>query len=246
MNSPPNNPLLELQGVSFSSRGRELISAVDLRVTAAEILTLIGPNGAGKTTLLKLALGLLSPTAGKVIRKPGMTIGYMPQKLHIDPSFPLSARRFLSLAGKTSRSERQKVLDEVGISRHADSPVQNLSGGELQRLLLARALLRNPDLLVLDEPAQGVDVHGQAELYQLLARIRSEHGCAILMVSHDLHLVMAATDRVICLNHHVCCTGSPESVAKSNEFVALFGSAASHNLAIYSHDTSHHRGHTHG
>lgn len=246
MNSPPNNPLLELQGVSFSSRGRELISAVDLRVTAAEILTLIGPNGAGKTTLLKLALGLLSPTAGKVIRKPGMTIGYMPQKLHIDPSFPLSARRFLSLAGKTSRSERQKVLDEVGISRHADSPVQNLSGGELQRLLLARALLRNPDLLVLDEPAQGVDVHGQAELYQLLARIRNEHGCAILMVSHDLHLVMAATDRVICLNHHVCCTGSPESVAKSSEFVALFGSAASHNLAIYSHDTSHHRGHTHG
>lgn len=241
-----NRALLELQGVSFSIRGRALISDVDLKVTSGEILTLIGPNGAGKTTLLKLALGLLPPTAGEVVRAPGTTIGYMPQKLHIDPSFPLSARRFLSLSGKTSKGAREKALAEVGISQLADSPVQSLSGGELQRLLLARALLRNPDLLVLDEPAQGVDVHGQAELYQLLARIRSEHGCAILMVSHDLHLVMAATDRVICLNHHVCCTGTPESVAKSSEFVALFGSAASNSLAIYSHDTSHHQGHDHG
>ncbi|PNU19091.1 zinc ABC transporter ATP-binding protein ZnuC [Geothermobacter hydrogeniphilus] len=238
--------LLELRQVSYARQGRMLVEGVDLRIAAGEILTLIGPNGAGKTTLLKLALGLLPPTSGRIDRFPGLSIGYMPQRLHIDPSFPLSVKRFLHLAGHCRPRQLATTMAETGIEPLAGRAIQNLSGGELQRVLLARALLRNPDLLVLDEPAQGVDVHGQTELYQLLAGLRQRRGCAILMVSHDLHLVMAATDRVVCLNHHVCCTGSPESVSRNADFLTLFGPAAQHNLAFFSHDTDHHEGHPHG
>ncbi len=239
-------PLLDLQKVSYARQQRMLVEKVDLRIEAGQILTLIGPNGAGKTTLLKLALGLLPPSAGSISRAPGLRIGYMPQKLHLDPSFPLSVLRFLRLAGRCRPQELREVLKETGIETLAERPVQNLSGGELQRVLLARALLRNPDLLVLDEPAQGVDVHGQTELYQLLAELRRRRGCAILMVSHDLHLVMAATDQVVCLNHHICCTGSPEHVSQNADFISLFGPAAQRSLAFFSHDTDHHEGHTHG
>ncbi|TYO99180.1 zinc transport system ATP-binding protein [Geothermobacter ehrlichii] len=238
--------LLGLEDVSYQAKDRLLIDRVSLQVRRGEILTIIGPNGAGKTTLLKLALGLLPPSAGRVRRAPGLRVGYMPQRLAIDPSFPLTARRFLSLAGPTAPGSRRKILAEVGLQQQIDHQISHLSGGELQRLLLARALLRDPELLVLDEPAQGIDVHGQAELYRLLADIRRQRGCGILLVSHDLHLVMAATDQVLCLNRHICCSGSPESVARTGEFLELFGPAASRSLAIYSHETDHHRDHRHG
>lgn len=244
MSDTPNR-LLELHQVCYRSGDRVLLEEIDLHVDRGEILTVVGPNGAGKTTLLKVSLGLLPASAGEIRRAPGLKIGYMPQKLASDPVFPLSARRFLSLGGPAQKGARRRVLEEVGLGERMDHPVHRLSGGEMQRLLLARALLRNPDLLVLDEPAQGVDVHGQADFYRLLADIRSRRGCGILLVSHDLHLVMAATDRVLCLNRHICCTGTPESVAETSAFLELFGPAAQQNLAIYSHEAGHHEGHRH-
>ena len=217
----------------------EVLSGVDLEVRRGEIVTIVGPNGAGKTTLLRVLLGLLAPTAGRVVLSPGVRIGYMPQRIQVDVVLPLSVRRFLTLTGHRSLADLRRVLAEVGAPALFDSPVQALSGGEMQRVLLAKALLRDPDLLVLDEPVQGVDVQGQLELFSLISRIRQERGCAVLMVSHDLHLVMAATDRVVCLNRHVCCTGTPEVVRGSQAFAELFSPAAVTNLAIYTHQHDH-------
>ena len=218
----------------------EILSGVSLEISRGEIVTIVGPNGAGKTTLLRVLLGLLQPSSGRVVRTPGLRIGYMPQRIQIDPVLPLSVRRFLTLTGRRSRTDLERVLGEVGALAVIDSPIQGLSGGETQRVLLARALLRDPDLLVLDEPIQGVDVQGQLELFALIGRLRKERGCAVLMVSHDLHLVMAATDRVVCLNRHVCCTGTPEAVQGSAAFVELFSPQVVANLAIYAHQHDHH------
>ena len=217
----------------------EILAGVSLEIARGEIVTIVGPNGAGKTTLLRVLLGLLQPTSGQVVRTPGLRIGYMPQRIQIDPVLPLSVRRFLTLTGHRSRADLEQVLGEVGALAVIDSPIQGLSGGETQRVLLARALLRDPDLLVLDEPIQGVDVQGQLELFALIGRLRKERGCAVLMVSHDLHLVMAATDRVVCLNRHVCCTGTPEAVQGSAAFVELFSPQVVANLAIYAHQHDH-------
>ena len=234
------SPLLEVSAVDLTLGKRRLLEKINLKVSAGEILTVIGPNGAGKTTLLRVALGLQRPTSGKVTRQPGVTIGYMPQRLQLDPTFPLTVKRFLFLACKNDFSRVLPLLEEVGASHVFESPLQNLSGGEMQRVLLARALVRDPQLLVLDEPVQGVDVHGQVELYQLISRIRDQRGCAVLMVSHDLHLVMAATDQVLCLNRHICCSGTPESVTNDPAFVELFGPAAVQSMAVYVHDQAHH------
>jgi zinc transport system ATP-binding protein len=233
------NTLLELAAVDLLIGQRQLLQQVSLTVGRGEILTVIGPNGAGKTTLLRIALGLLPPTSGQVQRQPGISIGYMPQRLHIDPTFPLTVKRFLTLTGKQQRNKVLPLLEEVGAAHVLESPLQNISGGELQRVLLARALMREPELLVLDEPVQGVDVHGQVELYQLITRIRDQRNCAVLMVSHDLHLVMAATDRVLCLNRHICCSGTPEVVSNDPAYLELFGPLAVQHLAIYTHDRTH-------
>ena len=174
--------LLELSEVNLVLSKRLLLENVDLRIGRGEILTIIGPNGAGKTTLLRVALGLQKPTAGRVSLQPDLKVGYMPQRLHVDPTFPLTVKRFLALACNNDQARIRPLLDEVGAAHVYDSTMQTLSGGELQRVLLARALVREPDLLVLDEPVQGVDVHGQSELYQLISRIRDQHACAILMV----------------------------------------------------------------
>ncbi|HER27745.1 MAG TPA: metal ABC transporter ATP-binding protein [Rhodospirillales bacterium] len=225
--------------------GRTILNKVEARVGRGEIVTLIGPNGAGKTTLIKVMLGLVRAHNGRVRRRAGLRIGYMPQRLVIDPSMPLDVNGFLSLGlgrHQVNKGRRARVLAEVGAERVADNPIQNISGGELQRVLLARALLRDPDVLVLDEPVQGVDVWGQTELYALIRRLRDERGCGVLMVSHDLHMVMAATDQVVCLNHHVCCAGHPQTVSRDPEFVALFGSEIASELAVYHHDHDH----THG
>jgi len=234
-----NDTLLEFSGVGLSVGRREILKEVSLKVGRGEVVTLIGPNGAGKTTLLRVGLGLLRPTEGEVYLRPDLRTGYMPQRLQLDPTLPLTVRRFLGLAGSRGSEELLPILREVGAERVLDSPFGNLSGGELQRVLLARALLREPDLLVLDEPVQGVDVQGQAELFQLITRIRDRRGCAVFMVSHDLHLVMASTDRVVCLNRHVCCTGSPEAVTADPGFVELFGPLVVQNLALYAHDSEH-------
>ncbi len=231
--------LLELTDINQFQGARQLLQQINLQLKAGEILTIIGPNGAGKTTLVRIALGLLPASSGTVYRRPGLHIGYMPQRLHIDPTFPLTVRRFLSMAGRKKTERILPLLKEVGAAEVIDAPLQNISGGELQRVLLARALMRDPDLLVLDEPVQGVDVHGQVELYQLITRIRERRNCAVMMVSHDLHLVMAATDRVLCLNRHICCSGTPEAVTNDPAYLELFGPLAVQHLAVYSHDRSH-------
>lgn len=231
--------LLELDEVELTIGSRQLLDSVSLQLRAGEILTIVGPNGAGKTTLLRVALGLLPATSGIVQCKSGVKIGYMPQKLQLDPTFPITVKRFLSMAGRERADSGMSLLKEVGATHVIDSPLQNLSGGELQRVLLARALARDPELLVLDEPVQGVDVHGQMELYQLIGRIRDEHHCAVLMVSHDLHLVMASTDRVLCLNRHICCSGTPEAVTNDPAYLEMFGQQALQHLAFYAHDSDH-------
>ena len=233
------NIVLDVQAVSLRTRQREILSHVDLQVRSGEVVTIIGPNGAGKTTLLRAALGLLKPTSGQVWRRPGLRIGYLPQQFQVDPVLPLTVRRFLRLSGARDEREMTIALTEVSADNLLDSAMQALSGGETQRVLLARTLLRNPELLVLDEPAQGVDLHGQVELFSLLEKVRRERGCSVLMVSHDLHLVMASTGRVICLNRHICCTGSPAAVTRNPAFVELFGEEAAANLAVYAHDREH-------
>ncbi len=235
--------LLEARDLSFEIGGRRLIDSVDLAVAAREIITLIGPNGAGKTTLLKLLLGLLDPSAGRVHRRDGLRVGYLPQRLHIDPILPITVARLMTLTVRRPREAVRAALDEVDVARLIDAPMQTLSGGELQRVLLARCLLLDPDLLVLDEPVQGVDFAGEAALYELIAALRRRRGCGVLMVSHDLHLVMAATDHVVCLNHHVCCAGTARSVARDPEYVRLFGARAAEALAIYSHHHDHDHDH---
>jgi len=233
-------PLLEAREVVLGFAGRRVLDRVELVVSEGEIVTLIGPNGAGKSTLVRVLLGLIAPDAGRVTRRPGLRVGYMPQRLAVDPVLPLTVRRFLRLAGRgIDATALSAALREVGAEHGIDTPLQSVSGGELQRVMLARALLRRPQLLVLDEPVQGVDVTGQAELYRLIGELRARRGCGVLMVSHDLHLVMAATDHVVCLNTHVCCSGHPESVTRHPEYLRLFGPREAAALAVYTHHHDH-------
>nr|WP_219845813.1 zinc ABC transporter ATP-binding protein ZnuC [Emcibacter nanhaiensis] len=235
----PMSTLLDLKNITKSFGGRTVLQDVDLSVDAREIVTLIGPNGAGKSTLMKIALGLTAPDSGEVGRKKGLVIGYMPQKLAIDDTLPLQVEDFLKLRPGVTGEAVDEVLETVRLSRFCKSPVQRLSGGEMQRLLMARALLGNPDLLVLDEPVQGIDIAGQEEIYRLIKQTRDDRGCSVLMISHDLHLVMSATDRVICLNHHICCQGAPESVRDNPDYHALFAGSAE-NISMYTHHHDHH------
>ena len=232
-------PLIAVTNLNFRIGETTILHNVDLKISAGEILTLIGPNGAGKTTLVRVLLGLLKPDSGEVRRKDGLSVGYLPQSFEVDPSLPLTVRRLLCLTQNPSLRQMEESLEEVGIGNLLDHRVQSLSGGECQRALLARALLRNPDLLVLDEPIQNVDINGQTELYRLIMKIRDDRGCGVLMISHDLHLVMAFTDFVVCLNRHVCCSGHPEAVSKHPEYLALFGKQAAESLAVYKHRHDH-------
>jgi zinc transport system ATP-binding protein len=238
-----NKALLNLNAINLVLGERTLLENINLQLNPAEIVTIVGPNGAGKTSLLRVALGLQKPTSGTVELADNITIGYVPQKIHIDPTFPMTVRRFLALAKTAHKKPFEELLAEVGAEHIIDAPLHTLSGGELQRLLMARALIRNPNVLVLDEPVQGVDVHGQSELYSLISRVRTERNCAILMVSHDLHLVMSSTDRVLCLNQHICCSGTPEVVVSHPAYAQLFGKHAASHLALYVHEKSHEHNH---
>ncbi|MGZ9809429.1 ATP-binding cassette domain-containing protein [Pseudoroseicyclus sp. H15] len=234
--------LISLDDVAVSLGGQPVLHGVSLAIEPGEIVTVVGPNGSGKTTLMRLVIGALAPDAGRVTRAPGLTIGYVPQKLHIDPGLPLSARRFLSLPRPVSRAAADAALEEAGVGALGDRQMAQLSGGQAQRVMLARALLAQPQLLILDEPTQGLDQQGSAAFYRQIEQVRQTHGCAILLVSHDLHVVMAATDRVICLNGHVCCEGAPEHVASAPEYRALFGSGTQGALALYRHEHDHAHG----
>ena len=231
--------LIQSQNISLHIGGKELLSGVSLNISKAEIVTVIGPNGAGKTTLLRLLLGLIPASSGSIYRKPKLRIGYLPQRAVFNPVLPLSVSRIMNLTGNYSKSQIETSLEETGVLALRDKPASQLSGGEYQRVMLARALLRNPELLVLDEPVQGVDYMGESELYNLIGDLRKNHGCGVLMVSHNLHVVMASTDRVLCLNQHICCEGQPEDVTQHPEYLRLFGLDSGSALAIYSHQHDH-------
>ncbi len=232
-------PLVEVRGVSLRFGHRCVLDAVDLVVRTGEIVTLVGLNGAGKSTLIRVILSIVKPDVGEVRRRPGLRIGYSPQHVHRDPILPMTVQRFLTLGVPAPLRKLEAVLHEVGADDILRYPISDISGGEMQRVLLARALLREPELLILDEPLAGVDITSQDELYRLIAEVRDRYGCGVLLVSHDLHLVMAATDTVVCLNRHVCCTGRPHHILQNPEFISLFGPRLSETLAVYHHAHDH-------
>ena len=234
-----SDTLIQSQNISLHIGGKELLSGISINISKAEIVTVIGPNGAGKTTLLRLLLGLIPASSGSIYRKRKLRIGYLPQRAVFNPVLPLSVSRIMNLTGNYSKSQIETSLEETGVLALRDKPVSQLSGGEYQRVMLARALLRNPDLLVLDEPVQGVDYMGESELYNLIGDLQKSHGCGVLMVSHNLHVVMASTDRVLCLNQHICCEGQPKDVTQHPEYLRLFGLDSGSALAIYSHQHDH-------
>jgi len=236
--APGQEQLVDLQKAGIERNGRWLVRGVDLSISRGEILTLIGPNGAGKSTTAKIVTGVLRPDEGSVHRADRLRVGYVPQKLSIDWTMPLSVRRLMRLTNKLTDADMLAALDGTGICHLVDAEVRHLSGGEFQRALLARAIARKPDLLVLDEPVQGVDFAGETALYDLIRQIRDATGCGILLISHDLHMVMAATDTVVCLNGHVCCRGTPDFVSRSDDYQRLFGGSA-RGLALYSHQHDH-------
>ena len=231
--------LVKLENVAVTFGRRRVLSDISLTLSPGKILTLLGPNGAGKSPLVRVVLGLVAPDEGRIHREPKLRSGYVPQKLHLDATLPLTVNRFLRLRPGVRKEEILPALRRVHAGHLADAPMQKLSGGETQRVLLARALLNSPQLLVLDEPTQGVDVNGQVALYDLIDQLRRELNCAVLMVSHDLHLVMAKTDEVLCLNHHICCSGTPDVVSLHPEFISMFGPRGAEQLGIYRHQHNH-------
>ncbi len=231
--------LISARNLQLVRNGRTILADIDIDISPAEIVTVIGPNGAGKTTLVRALLGLEPLDRGDIRRKPGLVAGYAPQRFDVDRAVPLTVSRFVALGRRCSPDECARVLKDVGAGQLAARQLSELSGGELQRVVLARALIRSPDLLVLDEPVRGVDYAGEAELYTLIGRLRTERGFGVLLVSHDLHVVMAQSHRVICLNRHVCCSGVPQSVAQHPEYARLFGPLAARAFGLYHHHHDH-------
>lgn len=237
--------LITAKNLSVALNGRTVLQNVDLSISSAEILTVIGPNGSGKTTLLRSLIGSITPLKGALTRQAGLRIGYVPQKLHIDATLPLTVSRFMALPRRMPAKDLRAAAAQAGLGHVSQAQLSQLSGGQFQRVLLARALLCRPQLLILDEPTQGLDHSGAAAFYRQIETVRQETGCAVLLVSHDLHVVMAASDRVICLNGHVCCQGSPEQVASSPEYQTLFGASTDGAMALYRHEHDHDHDHEH-
>lgn len=234
--------LIEAKDIGFKRDGRWILSHVDFEICPGEIVTLIGPNGGGKTTFARICLGILTPDSGTITRQPDLKVGYVPQRLKLDKTLPLTVKRFLTMRRKVKADVLLSALKDVGAAHLSEAQMADLSGGEMQRVLLARALVNEPDLLVLDEPAQGVDFAGEAALYQLISDLRDRIGCAILLISHDLHIVMGQSDRVLCLNGHICCAGVPEQISQHPEYAKLFGTDQAAQYAVYKHSHDHDHG----
>ena len=237
MNSE-NKTLVQLNNVGFQQNGKWLVEGVSLKVEKGKIVTLIGPNGSGKSTTAKIALGIYKNIEGNV-EKYTNKIGYVPQKISIDWTLPLRVYDFMLLTENIDEEVIDEALNLTGVIHLKNKNLGNLSGGEFQRVLIARAISKKPELLVLDEPVQGVDYTGEIALYELIKKISDTLNCGILLISHDLHTVMTATDHVVCLNGHVCCSGTPMDVAKNNEYKTLFGEKASQILSVYEHKHDH-------
>lgn len=230
--------LISSHGLSVKFGSHLILDNINISVSQGEIVTIVGPNGSGKSTLLKTLIGAISPISGHIKRSESLKIGYVPQRLHIDETLPMTVYRFLTLPLRHSKSRIKQALEQAGVANLETQQLRSLSGGQLQRVLLARALLEQPSLLLLDEATQGLDQRGTVDFYQQIDAIRKQTGCAVIMVSHDLHVVMRRTDRVICLNGHVCCEGVPEKVSASPEYKALFGLDDEDVLDVYRHHSS--------
>ncbi len=240
--------LIEARGLTIQRPGghETVLQDVDFRIAAGEIVTVVGPNGSGKSSLVRALLGHMPLAAGRVSRKPGLRIGYVPQRVQVDTTIPMTVRRFLSLPRRVTHRDAAQALSRTGVQGVEARQLTQLSGGQFQRVLLARALLHDPELLVLDEPTQGLDQPGIVAFYKLIEDVRRQTGAAVLMVSHDLLVVMRASDRVICLNGHVCCEGTPQHVSSAPEYRALFGAETEGTLALYQHHHDHDHDHDHG
>ncbi|SFS46678.1 zinc transport system ATP-binding protein [Sulfitobacter marinus] len=235
--------LISAQNLTIVLNGQTVLKNVNFSINRGEIVTIVGPNGSGKSSLLRALIGALTPASGTVTRADNLRIGYVPQKLQIDATLPLTVRGFLNLPHRQPRTVVENALKKAGVGDLAKRQMVDLSGGQFQRVLLARALLNAPDILILDEATQGLDQPGAAAFYRQIDDVRREMGCAVLMVSHDLHVVMAASDRVVCLNGHVCCEGTPEIVADAPEYRALFGTGTQGAFALYRHEHTHSHDH---
>ena len=234
-----NQILVELNNVSVIKQKKWLIKDVSLKVSRGEIITIIGPNGSGKTTTVKTALGIIKPDQGHVKRLENLIISYVPQKIEIDWTMPLKVKHFMKLTNNIDTKKIKSALSVTGIEKLYNLEVRTLSGGEFQRVMIARAIARKPDLLILDEPLEGVDYHGETMLYNLIKKIRDEINCGVILISHNLDMVMAATDYVICLNNHVCCSGTPNTVTQNKEYISLFGPRSLESKSFYTHKHSH-------
>jgi len=237
------NPLISAKHVTVYRNNRPILDNVSLDVAPADFLTIIGPNGAGKTTLLRCLAGVMKPDRGAIQRQTGLRTSYIPQRMTAEASLPMDVKSFLKLNTSTSGTELEDAAEETDISALLHRSIHVLSGGEWQRVLLARSLINKPDLIILDEPAQNLDLSGQLKFYEHLSRIHNERKIALVMVSHDLHMVLASTRKVVCLYHHVCCSGEPTAVTRDPEFIQLFGQDMARMMAVYQHDHDHHHHH---
>lgn len=237
--------LITVEKLQVAYGANIVLRQVDLHVDPGEIVTIVGPNGSGKTSLLRAIIGAVEPVSGTIKKQAGLKIGYVPQKLHIDPTLPITVERFMRLADGVSKAACLDALQSAGVPDLLKRQMSKLSGGQFQRVLLARALINHPDVLLLDEATQGLDQRGSATFYQQIEQVCKNTGCAILMISHELHVVMSASDRVVCLNGHVCCEGTPAVVASAPEYRALFGTGTGGALALYRHEHDHNHDHAH-
>jgi zinc transport system ATP-binding protein len=239
------NALISAKNVSVLKHQKSILDNIDIQINKNDFITIIGPNGAGKTMLLKCLMGFYKPTSGRIERKEKLKIGYMPQSISIINTMPITVKDFITVRKEYDDISLNKVIIEVNIGEIVNKQLSVLSGGELQRVLLARSLLNNPDLLILDEPAQNLDISGQLNFYKLIQEIYSKRNISILMVSHDLHLVMVSTKKVLCLYKHICCSGAPQQIAKDPEFLSMFGKDMANMMSIYQHSHDHNHDHNH-
>jgi len=237
------NALISAKNVSVLKNKKSILENIDIQINKKDFITIVGPNGAGKTMLLKCLMGFYKPTSGMIERKEKLKIGYMPQSINVINTMPMTVKGFITVKKKYDDVSLHKVITEVNLGEIVNKQLSVLSGGEMQRVLLARSLLNNPDLLILDEPAQNLDISGQLNFYKLIQEIYSKRDISILMVSHDLHMVMVSTKKVLCLYKHICCSGAPQQIAKDPEFLSMFGKDMANMMSIYQHSHDHDHDH---